>query len=66
MVEEHGYNEGLRDGRIKALEHVVSQHSRKFDSHESRLRIMERILYGLIGALALIEFLPKLQLFFGG
>lgn len=56
----HGYEEGVRDGKIQALERMVANHEKRFDIHEGRLRIMERMLYGLIGALALIEFMPAI------
>lgn len=59
------YQAGLRDGRIAALETIVTKHEEKFDHHEQRLRIMERILYILIGAIALIQILPALRDFLG-
>ena len=63
-MDEHSYDEGVRDGRIQSLESIVKQHAEKFDHHENRLRIMERILYGLIGAFALIQFIPTLEKIF--
>lgn len=62
--DQHSYEEGVRDGKIEALEQIVARHEKRFDVHEGRLRIMERILYGLIGALALIEFMPAFQKLF--
>ena len=55
------YQEGLMKGKLEALEKTLSHHSTRIDHHEARLQIAERILYGLIGALALIEFLPALK-----
>lgn len=55
------YEAGLRDGKIQALEKMVSSHQERLDHHETRLRAAERILYGLIGALALIELIPAIK-----
>ena len=60
MVDE-AYEAGLRDGKIEALERIVSGHDDRFDHHERRLSIMERMLYGLIGAFVLIELLPAIK-----
>jgi len=62
---EHDYEAGLREGRLRALEEIVKNHDERFDHHEQRLRIMERILYTLVGAIALIQLMPALQKFFG-
>ena len=63
MNEE--YEQGLRDGRISSLEETIKNHADKFDSHERRLQVAERILYGLIGAFALVQFLPELKRLLG-
>ena len=57
----HDFEAGLREGRLRALEKIVRNHDERFDHHEQRLRIMERILYMLIGAIALIQLMPILQ-----
>ena len=48
------YDEGRRDARLEQLEEVQKH-------HESRLRLIERILWGLIGAFTLIQLVPTLQ-----
>ena len=61
MPDDHDYEAGLRDGRLKSLERDMRETNNRIDHHERRLAIMERILFGLIGALFLIQFLPTLQ-----
>jgi hypothetical protein len=60
-MTEHSYEEGLRDGRIDALERMVSHHNDRLDHHERRLQMIERIIYAMVGALALVELLPALK-----
>ena len=55
------YNQGLRDGRIDAIERMQSQHNDRLDHHENRLQAAERIIYALIGALMLIEAAPLIK-----
>ena len=64
-MSDHDYEAGLRDGKIEALEKMLCSHRERLDHHETRLRAAERILYGLIGAMALIEFVPAIKGFFG-
>ena len=59
-VEDH-YQEGLRDGRIAALEQQANSHAKRLDSHERRISAQERITYALLGAIALLEVLPTIQ-----
>lgn len=61
MSNEHTYEEGLRDGRIAALEHMQHSQNSRLDKHESRISIQERITYGLLGAIALLEVIPLLR-----
>lgn len=55
MPDNHSYVEGLRDGKISALEKNETVHKERLDNHEKRLVVAERILYGLIGAITLIQ-----------
>ena len=55
------YDAGRRDGELKALEIIQRNHSERLDHHERRLQMQERITYGLIGAIALAEFLPTIR-----
>jgi len=61
MDGPNSYEEGRRDGRIEALEHMQLSQGLRLDHHERRLQVMERITYGLIGAIALAEFLPAIR-----
>ncbi|MCP3665743.1 MAG: hypothetical protein GY696_25150 [Gammaproteobacteria bacterium] len=54
------YQAGLRDGRLGSLEKMVAGHDSRLDQHSRRLALAEKILYGLIGALALINFAPTI------
>lgn len=55
------YEAGRRDGRIESLERAHLSHEERLDKHEIRLQTQERITYALLGAVALIEFLPFAQ-----
>lgn len=66
-MTDHDYEAGKRDGKIEALEDVISRHNERLDYHERRLAMQEKITYGLIGAIALANFLPDIKrLFMGG
>lgn len=57
------YQEGLRDGRIQALEAADRRHETRLGSHDARLTAQERITYSLIGALALLNVWPTIERF---
>lgn len=61
MDHSQDYDEGLRDGRLRAIEAQQSKHTEKFDDHESRLILIERIIYGMAGVLFLSAIWPKLE-----
>ena len=56
------YNEGVRDGRITSLESTLQNQNRRIDDITNSLKTIERIVYGLIGAIALIEIVPALKM----
>lgn len=56
MTDE--YQQGLRDGKLQAIESMQVTQNRRMENHERRLQSAERILYGLIGALALVQIIP--------
>ena len=67
-MADHDYEAGLRDGKIEALEKMQAQHNARmeifddrFDKCDARLRLQEKITYGLLGAIALVEFLPQIK-----
>ncbi len=60
-MTEHDYDAGVRDGRIEAIERMQVDQNKRLDEHSDRIRAQERVVYGLIGAIALIEVLPALR-----
>ena len=64
--ENSDYEDGLRDGKIDAIGRMVSKHGERLDDHEKRLRYLEKIVYGLTGGIALIQFGPHILQLFGG
>ena len=58
------YEEGMRDGRLKAIEHRISLHETKADNHERRLIYLERIVWGVFGVMFLSTLWPKLEVMF--
>ena len=60
-MEGKSYEDGLRDGQIKAIERVLSEHKTIHDDHERRLKQQERVMWILIGAFGLVQFLPAIQ-----
>ena len=60
-MEGKSYEDGLRDGQIKAMEKVMADHKTILEDHESRLKQQERVVWILIGAFGLIQFLPAIQ-----
>jgi len=59
------YENGLRDGRIVALEEIAGQHRDRLDSHSTRLRRMERIIWAGGGMIVLIQLIPELRMVLG-
>ena len=60
-MSEKTYEDGLRDGRISALEEISGQHRDRLDSHSTRLRRMERIMWGGGGMILLIQLIPSFK-----
>lgn len=55
------YEAGRRDAEILALKSNDNSQSERMDSFERSLRILERIVYGLCGAIGLIQALPMMR-----
>jgi len=55
------YEAGKRAGKIEEFERLLCAHNARLDQHERRLQIQERITYGLLGAIALIELAPVIK-----
>ena len=60
-MTEQDYDEGRRDGRIEALEKMQANHNRRLEDHSRRIMAQERIVWALVGAIALIELIPAIK-----
>lgn len=65
MNENHDYADGLRDGEIRAIKQMQASQNLRLDNHAKRLATLERVAWALFGIIAMIEFGPRLQAFFG-
>lgn len=54
----HSYDDGVRDGRLLALENTQAKHSERFDKVEGRLSTLERVAYALLGIIGVLQFIP--------
>ena len=59
------YAEGVRDGRLSALERRVDGHDVKSESHERRLAYLERIVLGVFAVLMITGVWPTILEFLG-
>lgn len=57
----HTYEEGLIKGRMQAMERIMEHHEQKIREIDARTRMMERVMWGVLGAIALIQILPMLK-----
>ncbi len=55
------YEDGLREGRLASIETVLADHKGRLDNHSQRIRLLERVMWIMFGAIALLEFAPKVQ-----
>ncbi len=55
------YEQGLRDGRLRAIEAMQVEQNERMDSHERRIQSAERIQHGLLGAIVLVQIIPMLE-----
>ena len=61
MENNPSYADGLRDGKIQALEDITAVQSARIDDHSKRLAIIERIIWALAGIIAFIQVWPAVQ-----
>jgi hypothetical protein len=57
----HTYEEGLIEGRLQAMERIMEHHQEKMREIDARTRMIERIMWGVLGAIALIQLLPMFR-----
>ena len=55
------YQDGLRDGRLRALEEIAHRHHDRLDDHSARIRILERIAWILAGIIGFIQLWPTIE-----
>ena len=64
-MTEHSYEEGVRDGRISALEKMMAEERRlnhsRFDNHDRRISLLEKIAYGAAGITVFLQLLPIIE-----
>jgi len=59
------YADGLRDGRILAVEDMQVTQNNRLTSHSGRITVLERVAWILAGATAVIQFAPAIRSFLG-
>jgi hypothetical protein len=66
-MDNHDYEEGLREGRLGHLEKVLFELSKDFkeshESHEKRLRYLEGIAASMLAIIAFTTVLPAVVSF---
>jgi hypothetical protein len=55
------YEEGVRDGRLSALERRADGHDASRDNHERRLMYIERIVVGMLAIVAFTSVGPQVM-----
>ncbi len=60
-MTDKSYEEGLREGRINAVEEIVSGHKDRLDHHSGRIRRLERVAWITLGVVLTIQILPQIQ-----
>jgi len=63
LADRRTYDEGVRQGKMIALETVQALHASRLDGVEKRIGTLERVAYTLIGAIALVQFSPAIESF---
>jgi len=66
MDNDHSgnYEEGVRDGRLAALERRMETHDAHMHNHERRLLYLERIVFGMLAIVAFTSVGPEIMDFF--
>ena len=56
-----GKEEGLKEGKISAMEAILARVHERLDEHNRRLTSQEKVSYGLLGIVAFVQILPLLS-----
>jgi len=59
------YHDGIIEGEIKAIASMAADNKGRLDNHSGRLRILERVIWAMVGFGVLLNFWPKLQIMLG-
>ncbi len=60
-MDDKSYQDGLREGRIRGIEETIRRHGEKHEQLERRMTAQERISFGILGAMVLVNVLPALK-----
>jgi len=61
MSEPKTYEQGLIEGRIQHLEDRQAEDKSRLDANDERWKANDRIIYGILGAIALVQVVPVLR-----
>jgi len=64
-MSEKSYQDGIIEGEIKAIASMAADNKGRLDNHSGRLRILERVIWAMVGFGVLLNFWPKLQIMLG-
>lgn len=59
MVDK-SYEDGIRDGKITALEGRLKDHGTILDAHDGRLRLLERAVWIAAGVTLAVQIIPEI------
>ena len=59
--EEAAYKAGVIAGKIEAIEDILASHNSRIQTIEKGQRIMEKAIWGFMGALILIQAMPTIK-----
>ncbi|MCG8047116.1 MAG: hypothetical protein N0E48_16040 [Candidatus Thiodiazotropha endolucinida] len=62
VIDDVNYTIGELRGDLHGLTGTVNENDRKLRVHENRLRIVERVVYGLAGIYLFVQFILPLGL----
>ena len=57
---DKSFEDGMVEGKIIAMEAILSRHDSRLDGHGQRLHLLERALWLTLGVVVAIEFLPTI------
>ena len=60
-MADRSYEDGVRDGEIKALSDMVRKHGDRLDIHSQRIGRIERLSYIALGGLIVLQFIPTIK-----